>query len=116
MLLWEWVMSVSDADKIDFIGLDPLTGVVVLSISDHLNWAEDNDDHLVSLQDKINAYLSFVESGEIYETFPAAAGKAVNIRIIGKYDLDSEGLKFFRLASNLIKEAGFTLTFEKFEP
>ena len=116
MLLWEWVMSVSDADKIDFIGLDPLTGVVVLSISDHLNWAEDNDDHLVSLQDKINAYLSFVESGEIYEKFPVLAGKAVNIRIVGKFDLAGEGLKFFKLASDLIRKAGFTLSFRKFEP
>ncbi len=48
-------MSVEDKDKIDSMGINKETDVVTLAISDHLDW--DNEyDHLIMLQEKINTY------------------------------------------------------------
>lgn len=48
-------------------------------ISDHLDW-DDELEHIHALQEKINAYLRFVESGEILGKYPQAAGKTPVIR------------------------------------
>jgi hypothetical protein len=55
------MMTIEDARIVDFIGVDPVTGHVVLTITDHLPW--DSDEHVLLLQDKLNRYLAFVESG-----------------------------------------------------
>lgn len=56
-------MSIIDKDKIDSIGINKDNGKVILEISDHLDWSCEYE-HLVMLQDKINSYLSFIESGD----------------------------------------------------
>ena len=55
-------MSVENSQVIDAISINP-QDVVVLTISDHLEWDEENE-HLLLLQNKINAYLGVIESGE----------------------------------------------------
>lgn len=47
-------MSIEDQDSVDVIGVNE-SGIVVLTISDHLKW---DDDHLYLLQEKINTYLA----------------------------------------------------------
>nr|WP_211171156.1 DUF6572 domain-containing protein [Bacillus sp. DNRA2] len=37
-------------------------------IADHLDW-ENELQHLKLLQDKINAYISFIESGQVYSVY-----------------------------------------------
>jgi hypothetical protein len=66
-------MSVENRELIDFISIDP-SNKVALTISDHLKW-DNNEDHLLILQDKINAYLEVIESGQIYEIYPDAVDK-----------------------------------------
>ena len=48
-------MSVDQLDKVDFISKTS-EGNVELTISDHLEW-DDKNEHLLILQNKINAYL-----------------------------------------------------------
>jgi hypothetical protein len=60
-------MSVNQTDTIDIIGTTP-GGKVALTISDHHFW--DEPLHLQLLQDKINAYLQFIESGQILDDYP----------------------------------------------
>ena len=49
---------------------------VVLIISDHLEWGgkAEQGEHLQLLQDKLNTYVAFIESGEIYTEIPNALG------------------------------------------
>ena len=54
-------MSVEKIDKVDFVSTTE-KGIIRLTISDHLEWASKNE-HLLILQNKINAYLNFIESG-----------------------------------------------------
>lgn len=66
-------MSLDQLDKIDIISTNP-KGEVVLHIADHLEWTLQKD-HILLLQDKINAYLQFIESGQILEEYPTAIDK-----------------------------------------
>jgi hypothetical protein len=75
-------MTVEDFDKIDFADIDRESGNVNLTISDHLDWNENKGEHLLALQNKLNSYLEFVESGQIYVKLPSAIGRQINIRVI----------------------------------
>lgn len=73
-------MSIQDVKKIDSIGIpNDSQDTVSLAISDHLVWDEPIEEHLYTLQEKINSYVAFIESGEIYDAFPESKGKSVKI-------------------------------------
>ena len=108
-------MSIDQSKVVDFIGTDNKTGNINLAISDHLDWSDPKNEHLLILQEKINTYLAFIEGGQLYKEYPAAEGKKIVIQVIGKYPLNSEAKKFYELAGKKIKEAGFSLEFKMFE-
>jgi len=64
-------MSIEQHNVIDFARVDSQSGEVVLSITDHLDWNNSNE-HLWQLQEKFNAYLRYIESGEILKKYPEA--------------------------------------------
>lgn len=101
-------MTVEQAGVIDFVGINRETGEVVLTISDHLDWA-DSIAHQTILQKKFNSYLAFVESGEIFESYPDARGRRVVIRVVFKNPPDGAGKDFLVRARKVIESAGFTL-------
>jgi hypothetical protein len=37
------------------------------------------NEHLLILQDKLNSYLRFIETGEIFESYPAAKNSSLVI-------------------------------------
>lgn len=100
------VMSIEQRRVVDFIGTDKADGHVSLTISDHLPWLNDNE-HLLILQNKINDYLAFLESGEIYDSYPKAHGREIEIRLICKYPPAGDGVRFLELASKTVRKAGF---------
>lgn len=104
-------MSVDQPKVIDFIGVDKASGGVTLTISDHLDW-NNSRDHQVVLQDKINWYLAFIESGEIFESYPDAKGRSVTIKVVFKHNPDLEGWRFLTRAKDVIESAGFSLRHE----
>jgi hypothetical protein len=101
-------MSIDQPDIIDFISIHRATGKVFLTISDHLDWS-DPHAHLVKLQDKLNAYLRFCESGEIYTTYPKAKGRNIVINIAAQFPFSPEGQAFLSKARTAIESAGFAL-------
>jgi hypothetical protein len=60
---------ITETDKIDGIAVDKKNNALVLLISDHLDW-NDEYNHLITLQDKINAYISFIETEQYKENYP----------------------------------------------
>lgn len=104
-------MTIEQIDKIDLIGINKEQGYVALTISDHLEWDEKNLK-LQTLQDKINAYLMYIESGQIYETYPNAKGKQVQIELCCLYEPNEEGVKFLSLITPIIEDAGFKFIWE----
>lgn len=97
-------MSINQTNIIDIIETTP-EGKVVLTISDHHSWGEAW--HLQLLQDKINAYLQFIESGQILEDYPNAVGREVIIETAMKYQPTPEAALFLEKAKDIIKGAGF---------
>jgi len=104
-------MSVDQTNIVDFIGIDNETGNVVLTITDHLMWSENDSDneHLLLLQEKLNIYLSFVESGELLEVYPDAKCRAVIIDIVFKHSLSQRAQDFCSKAAQIIENSGMTL-------
>jgi hypothetical protein len=99
-------MTIEQRNVVDIVAVNEKTSRVILGVSDHLPWADDNE-HLLMLQDKLNDYLSYIESGEMYESFPKAAGKEIEIRVVHKFAPNSEGEKFLHLVGNFIRESGY---------
>lgn len=106
-------MSVEDKNKIDAISTNKQSQVV-LTISDHLEW-NDNNEHLIILQDKVNSYMDFVESGQIYESYPSAVGKNIIIQIVFKFLPNKKGEEFLGKIEKIIKENSYDFNYYQLE-
>jgi hypothetical protein len=106
-------MSVDQPKTIDFVGIDKSTGDVVLTISDHLDWTDSNNHQLI-LQKKINSYLSFIESGEIFESYPDSKGRHPVISVVSQYAPDTDGREFPVNVKSAVEEAGIGFQFRSF--
>ena len=106
-------MPVDDPTVIDVVGIDQ-TDEIVLSVSDHLDWS-DEVGHLQALEEKLNAYLAFAESGELIQKYPNATGRQVRIDVILKYPPSSAAEAFFQHARAIVEDAGFGLAFRVLE-
>jgi hypothetical protein len=103
-------MSVDQPDKIDLFITDKDKAHVLLVITDHLDWEEfDEEFHLELLQDKLNAYLHFIEDGELIKTRPDLEGLPITIRVDAKYPPSSEATNFYRQAGPMVAQAGAAL-------
>lgn len=108
-------MSIEDTKIVDVLSMSEDEREVLLTISDHLPWNMEMDRHIQLLRDKINTYLTFIESGELLEAYPKAVGLKPVIRTIGKYPLNAQGHEFYATARKVIERAGFDLRFETLE-
>jgi uncharacterized protein DUF6572 len=106
-------MTVEQTKVIDIISLDKQTGQVILTVSDHLDW-KDSTRHQEILQAKLNAYLAFVESGEILTRYPDAMERTVLFKVVLKFKPDAEGRAFLHRAETVIEKAGFVFTCKVF--
>jgi hypothetical protein len=101
---------IGEDDKIDVIGEDD--NEIVLAISDHWSWDGSDgipeETHVYKLQDKLNSYLSYIESGEISEKYDIE-GKKIIIEIYNKYPFSQLAEDFIRKSSEIVKKAGFEL-------
>jgi hypothetical protein len=106
-------MTVEQTKVIDVISLDKQTGQVILTVSDHLDW-NDSTLHQEILQAKLNAYLAFVESGEILTKYPDAVKRTVLFKVVLKFKPDPEGRAFLSRAQKVIEKAGFAFACDVF--
>lgn len=106
-------MSIDQQKVIDLMGSKPGSNVLDLFITDHLPWDKATEyEHAYKLQEKVNAYLAAIESGELFETYPEHKGKSVVINVLGKYELNGFAKKFYQKLSGVVKGAGFELKFK----
>lgn len=108
-------MSIDQTNVVDAIGVDNATGDVVLTISDHLEWTGSDNEHLLLLQEKLNTYLSFVESGEILETYPNGKDRAVLIDVVCKYPLNQKAQGFYSQITSIVENAGMKFRHRLFD-
>ena len=65
---------------IDMIAHDPKTGEAVLVMNEPNEW-DGSDEQLLSLQERFNAYVSFLLDGEMAEAHPELIGKPARIEL-----------------------------------
>jgi len=81
---------------IDVIAHDPKTGEVVLVMNEPNEW-DGSHEQLLGLQERFNAYVSFLLDGEIAEAHPELAGKATRIELRCAHMPDARALELLGL-------------------
>jgi hypothetical protein len=77
---------------IDAIAEDKKTGEVVLVMNEPDDW-DGSDEQLLALQERFNAYVSFLLDGEMAESHPELAGKAARIELRCAHMPDTRALE-----------------------
>ena len=78
-------------DVIDVIASDPKTGEVVLVMNEPDEW-DGSDEQLLALQERFNAYVSFLLDGEMASDHPELAGKPARIELRSVHVPDTRAL------------------------
>ena len=81
---------------IDVIAQDAKTGEVVLVMNEPDEW-DGSDDRLLALQERFNAYVSFLLDGEMATHHPALAGKPARIELRCTHMPDTRALELLGL-------------------
>ena len=81
---------------IDVIAQDAKTGDVVLVMNEPNEW-NGSDEQLLSLQERFNAYVSFLLDGEMESGHPELAGKPARIEVRCTHVPDSRALELLEL-------------------
>lgn len=77
-----------------------------MSIFDHLPW---DAEHLRLLQEEINAYLGFIESGEIYDSYLNAKGRPLVIDVFTRFRPTKEVTRLLNQAEAVVANHGASL-------
>ncbi|HET7287266.1 MAG TPA: DUF6572 domain-containing protein [Pyrinomonadaceae bacterium] len=77
---------------IDVIAHDPKTGEAVLVMNEPNEW-DGSGEQLFALQERFNAYVSFLLDGEMTETHPELAGKPTRIELRCAHMPDANALE-----------------------
>lgn len=101
-------MSILDTNTIDGMGLQKDGRELRLLLTDHLDW-NDEKEHLLILQEKINVYILFYESQQYKQcdsNYAKAPIEYVVIEIHSKYALPSLAIQFLEHVQEQINELG----------
>lgn len=76
-----------------------------LIVTDHLPW---NDAHLRLLQEKINSYIAFVESGQLtrMKEPPIPLSPDVLVSLAAQYQPNEEAKVFLKYLEEFLKRSG----------
>lgn len=80
----------------DVIAEDKKTGEIVLMMNEPDGW-NGSDEQLLALQERFNAYVSFVLDGEMAEAHPELTGKQVRIELRCAHMPDARTLELLGL-------------------
>lgn len=91
-------MSIDQTTVIDAVAIDRERNVLFLLLTDPLPWKDRPDcreyDYLMLLQEKINAYLSYLETTQYQRQYPDQTFDLTVIEIRFQYDITDNFQKF----------------------
>jgi uncharacterized protein DUF6572 len=93
--------GVANPAVIDLFGHDEKTGEVVLAMHEPRPW-HSSDERLHELQEKFNAYVSFLLDGEMATAHPELAGKPARIELRCAHMPDDRALGLLNLIHDQI--------------
>jgi hypothetical protein len=93
---------------IDVIAEDKNSGEVVLVMNEPNEW-DGSNEQLLALQERFNAYVSFLLDGEMAETHPELAGKPARIELRCAHMPDVRALELLGLIHDQLAFQGIKL-------
>lgn len=102
-------MSVIEKDKIDGIGKSKSNKELLFLITDHLDWSDERY-HLVTLQDKINSYVLYIESEQFKEIYPDDEFDFFTIEIHFKYPIIEKCSQFLDVVAKQLGQYGIKIS------
>ena len=93
--------GVANAAVIDLFAVDQKTGEVLLAMHEPRLW-DGSDDRLHELQEKFNAYVSFLLDGEMIAAHPELIGKSARIELRCDHMPDDRALGLLNLIHDQI--------------
>lgn len=93
--------GVANPAVIDLFGHDQKTDQVLLAMHEPRPW-DGSDERLHALQEKFNAYVSFLLDGEMIAAHPELAGKSARIELRCDHMPDERALGLLELIHNQI--------------
>ncbi len=103
-------MSVIDEKIIDSMAVTNDDEGIILLIADHLDW-EDEYNHLVILQEKINAYIAFLESEQYKDVYNSKSFRYGIIEIHFKYKITEKAKCFLNTVQKQICNIGVIIQY-----
>jgi len=97
----ESISGISNPAIIDLFAFDPKNDEVLLAMHEPRVW-DDSDERLHQLQEKFNAYVSFLLDGEMAAAHPELAGKPARIELRCDYMPDERALALLNLIHDQI--------------
>ena len=96
-------MSIIETNKIDGIGKAKDKRELMFLIADHLDWVNEYE-HLTILQEKINAYLGYIETKQFNEVYPNDSFDSFVIKIHFKYQISEKCSEFINVITKQLNE------------
>lgn len=108
-------MAIDNENVVDGIGIDNERKAICLLLTDHLSWISNAEntlseyDHLMLLQNKINAYISYLESKQYEQQYPEVAFNMAVIEIHFKYEITENCETFLNSVQDQIGQYGIKI-------
>jgi hypothetical protein len=104
-------MSIMEAYTIDGMGINEEMNELNFLITDHLDW-EFEPEHLLFLQEKINAYIGYIQEKQFEETYPGREFQAYVINIIFQEDVTENCFNFLETVASLVEPLSIRIVIE----
>lgn len=101
-------MALYRPDEIEAIGVERITGKVVLTLADESDWSDEHS-HLTALQAKLNAYIRFIEGGELLSSYPDSVGRSAVITVLVREPVPPSATQFFQRVLAALEPSGIGL-------
>jgi hypothetical protein len=114
-------MGLEHPAVLDAFAHDKRRDTLVLAMYETRPWTGE-EAHILQLQEKLNAYASFILDGEMAESFPQFVGKPVEIQLRTRHQPDPVTLGFLNQAKDQLSLQQITIetiridSAEEFEP
>ncbi|MEN2773874.1 DUF6572 domain-containing protein [Acetivibrio clariflavus] len=104
-------MSVAEINQVDAMGISKDGKGLILMISDHLDW-NNEAEHLFLLQEKINAYLGYIEANEFLDVYPNLKFEYYIIELHFKYPITTNCWRFIKAINTQLEEFCIKVTYK----
>jgi len=114
-------MGLEHPAVLDAFAHDKRRDALVLAMYETRPWTGE-EAHILQLQEKLNAYASFILDGELAESFPQFVGKPIEIQLRTRHQPDPLTLGFLSQAKDQLSLQQITIeticidSIEEFEP